>query len=201
MSEPRKPRGGQRKQRQIAAPRLKTQLEIGKEYKETPWGRKSIYAASSPYCEEVLRKYAAKYTEVLREGTLRGIPVTADLLRNKSRQMKPETRVKFPDHENTLHDIFQDLRKVGIKVDGKYLKAKMIKLVREDTSISEREKNNFKASDAWLRGFKQRKGIVVRVQTNKKSRSAVQRSRMVRNFHWYIMYKAPLERSERDRSS
>ena len=123
MSEPRQPRRGQRRQRQLAAPRLKTQFEIGKEYKETPWGRKSIYAAS-PYCEEVLRKYAAKYTEVLEEGTLRGIPVTADLLKQKSRQMRPGVRVKYPNHENTLNEIFQDLRKHGIRVDGKYLSLK-----------------------------------------------------------------------------
>ena len=197
MSEPRQPRGGQRQRRQLAAPRLKTQFEIGKEYKETPWGLKYIYAASSPYCEEVLRKYAAKYTEVLEEGTLRGIPVTADLLKQKSRQMRPGVRVKYPNHENTLNEIFQDLRKHGIRVDGKYLKAKMLKLIREDTSLSKDEKKNFKASDSWLAGFKKRKGIVVRVQTNKKSRSALQRSRIVRNFHWYIMYKAPLERSDR----
>ena len=105
--------------------------------------------------------------------------------------------MKFTNHENTLKGIFQDLRKVGIRVDGKYLRAKMLKLVREDPSLSEDEKNNFKASDMWLKGFKKRKGIVVRVQTNKKSRSALQRSRMVRNFHWYIMYKAPLEPSDR----
>ena len=166
-------------------------------YKETPWGRKSIYAASSPYCEDVLRKYAAKYTEVLNDGTLKGIQVTADLLIQKSRLLIPESRVKFPNHENTLKEIFQDLRKVGIRVDGKYLRAKMLKLVREDPSLSEDEKKKFKASDMWLQGFKKRKGIVVRVQTNKKSRSALQRSRMVRNFHWYIMYKAPLKPSDR----
>ena len=109
--------------------------------------------------------------------------------------------MRFPGHESTLKDIFQDLRKVGIRVDGKYLKAKMMKLVSEDTSLSEDKKKNFKATDAWLKGFKKRKGIVVRVQTNKKSRSALQRSRMVRNFHWYIMYKAPLKRSDRSGSS
>ena len=32
MSEPSQPRGGQRQHRQLATPRLKTQLEIGKEY-------------------------------------------------------------------------------------------------------------------------------------------------------------------------
>ena len=120
-------------------------------YKETPWGRKSIYAACSPYCEDVLRKYAAKYTEVLNNGTLKGIPVTADLLIQKSRLLIPESRVKFPNHENTLKEIFQDLRKVGIRVDGKYPRVKMLKLVRrrEDSPLSEDEKNNFKVSDTY----------------------------------------------------
>ena len=62
--------------------------------------------------------------------------------------------MKFPNHENTLKEIFQDLRKVGIRVDGKYLRAKMLKLVREDPSLSEDEKKKFKASDMWLQGFK-----------------------------------------------
>ena len=97
--------------------------------------------------------------------------------------------MKFPNHENTLKEIFQDLRKVGIRVDGKYLRAKMLKLVREDPSLSEDEKKKLKASDMWLKGFNKRKCIVIRVQTNKKSRSALQRSRMVRNFHWYICIK------------
>ena len=99
----------------------------------------------------------------LNDGTLKGIPVTADLLIQKSRLLIPESRVKFPNYENTLKEIFQDLRKVGIRVDGKYLRAKMLKLVREDPSLSEDEKNNFKATDSWLKGFKKRKGIVVRV--------------------------------------
>ena len=67
--------------------------------------------------------------------------------------MTPELRVRFPGHESTLKDIFQDLRKVGIRVDGKYLKAKMMKVVSEDTSLSEDETKNFKATDAWLKAF------------------------------------------------
>ena len=45
----------------MAAPRLKTQLEIGKEYNDTPWGRKNEYAAMSPYGDSVLRRYTKKY--------------------------------------------------------------------------------------------------------------------------------------------
>ena len=56
----------------------------------------------------------------------------------------------------------------------------------------------FKATNMWLEGFKKRKGISVRVQTNKKSRSQFKRSRMVRNFHYYTMYNAPLETCSQD---
>ena len=47
----------------MAPPRLKTQLEIGKEYNDIPWGKKSEYAACSPYAQKTLRRYAQKYRE------------------------------------------------------------------------------------------------------------------------------------------
>ena len=53
----------------------------------------------------------------------------ADDLRNKSRVLKPSARVKFPSAEEKLYKKFKQLRKVGIKVDGNYLKAKMLKYV------------------------------------------------------------------------
>ena len=55
----------------------------------------------------------------------------------------------------------------------------------------------FKATDRWLGGFNARKNVSVRVQNNKKSRSQFKRSRLVRNFHFYMMYKAALEPSKR----
>ena len=55
----------------------------------------------------------------------------------------------------------------------------------------------FKATDRWRKAFCDRYDISLRVQTNKKSRSAIKRSRMVRNFHWFMMYKAPLTYSDR----
>ena len=85
------------------------------------------------------------------------------------------------------------LRKVGIPVDGPYLQAKMLQLVPETPGADPVKVKNFKATDKWLQGFKKRKGISVRVQINKKSRSQFKRSRMVRNFHYYTMYNAPLE--------
>ena len=50
----------------------------------------------------------------------------ADDLRNKLRVLKPNARVKFPGAEENLFKKFKELRKVGMKVDGNYLKAKML---------------------------------------------------------------------------
>ena len=57
--------------RQSAARTLKTQCVIGKEYHEKPWGEKAKYAASSPYAETVLQKYAKKYLDVKTTGKRR----------------------------------------------------------------------------------------------------------------------------------
>ena len=108
--------------------------------------------------------------------------------------MKENTRVLFKESEAKLVDKFTELRKVGIPVNGPYLKAKMLKNVKKEKI------QNFKASDTWLKGFCERHGISVRVQTNKKSKSAFKRSRMVRNFHWFMIYKAPLSYSDRKSS-
>ena len=108
--------------------------------------------------------------------------------------MKENTRVLFKESEAKLVDKFTELRKVGIPVNGPYLKAKMLKYVKKEKI------QNFKANDTWLKGFCERHGISVRVQTNKKSKSAFKRSRMVRNFHWFMIYKAPLSYSDRKSS-
>ena len=79
----------------MAPPRLKTQLEIGKEYNDTPWGKKSEYAACSPYAQEILRRYAQKYRESLRKGTIRGKVVGVNELKTKSRVMKANTSFFF----------------------------------------------------------------------------------------------------------
>ena len=111
--------------------------------------------------------------------------------------MKPNARVKFPGAEEKLFNKFQQLRKVGIKVDGIYLKAKMLKYVAMEKDADPKKVKAFKATDSWRMGFCKRYDITLRIQTNKKSRSAIKRSRMVRNFHWFMMYKAALTYSDR----
>ena len=97
--------------------------------------------------------------------------------------MKPNARVKFPNSEMKLFNKFKELRKVGIKVDGNYLKAKMLKYVAMEKDADPKKVKAFKASNPWRKAFCDRYDITLRVQTNKKSRSAIKRSRMVTNFY------------------
>ena len=111
--------------------------------------------------------------------------------------MKLNARVKFPNSEIKILNKVKELRKVGIKVDGNYLKAKMLKYVAMEKDADPKKVKAFKATESWRKGFCDRYDITLRVQTNKKSRSAIKRSRMVRNFHWFMMYKAAPTYSDR----
>ena len=73
----------------------------------------------------------------------------------------------------------------------------MLEFVKKTPDADSDKVKKFKATDKWLQGFKRRKSISFKVQNNKKSRSQFKRSRFVRNFHWYVMYEAPLKRSDR----
>ncbi len=108
--------------------------------------------------------------------------------------MKENTR------EAKLVDKFTELRKVGIPVNGPYLKAKMLKYVKKEKNQKQEKNQNFNASDTWLKGFCERHGISVRIQTNKKSKTGFKWSRMVPNFHWFMIYKALLSYSDRKSS-
>ena len=110
--------------------------------------------------------------------------------------------MKFPECEEKLFERFKELRKVGIQVDGNYLKAKMLDIVSEDKNAAKDpvKVKKFQASNRWREGFCERYGISLRFATNKKSRSTFKRSRMVRNFHWFVMYKVALTYSDRKSS-
>ena len=71
-----------------------------------------------------MRRYAQKYRESLRKGTIRGKVVGVNELKTESRVMKENTRVLFKESEAKLVDKFTELRKAGIPVNGSYLKAK-----------------------------------------------------------------------------
>ena len=75
-------------------------MEIGKEYEDTRRGRKSDYAAQSPYQETILRRFAKKYREMKEEGQIKGVTLTLADLR-KTRIVKAG-KVHFPESEKNL---------------------------------------------------------------------------------------------------
>ena len=132
------------------------------------------------------------------EGQIQGKTLTRTDLR-KTRISK-KSRAFFPRSEKKLVSKIRKLRKVGIPVSGPYLQAKMLKYVAKEEDADEAKKKAFKASNRWLQNFMERNGISVRVRTNKKSRSAFTRSRLMRNWHWNIMYNLPYQFLKRKKS-
>ena len=62
----------------------------------------------------------------------------------KTRVIKPNARVKFPNAEEKLFEKFKELRKVGIKVDGNCLKAKMLEYVSMETDADPKRSKHSK---------------------------------------------------------
>ena len=56
-----------------------------------------------------MRRYAQKYRESLRKGTIQGKVVGVNELKTKSRVMKENTRVLFKESEAKLVDKFTEL--------------------------------------------------------------------------------------------
>ena len=77
----------------------------------------------------VLRRYAKKDRENLKQGSISNQVLGADELKNKTYVLKPKARVKFLNSEMKPFNKFKELRKVEIEVDGLYLKTKMLEFV------------------------------------------------------------------------
>ena len=52
-----------------------------------------------------------------------------------------------------LFNKFKELRQVGIKVDGNYLNAKMLKYVAMEKDADPKKVKAFKATDPWKNGM------------------------------------------------
>ena len=91
-----------------------------------------------------MRRYAKKYRESLTKGTISGEVISGNEWICKTRVMKPNARVIFPNAEEKLFQKFKELRKVGIKVDGNYLKAKMLQYVKMETDADQKKSKHSK---------------------------------------------------------
>ena len=101
----------------------------------------------------ILRRYAKKYKESLTKGIISGKVIGGNELICKTRIMKPNARVKFPNAEEKLFEKFKELRKVGIKVDGNYLNAEMFEYVSVERDADPKKVKAFKASENWRIGL------------------------------------------------
>ena len=73
----------------------------------------------SRYGDSFVRRYTKKYRESLKQGSISGQVLGADEWKDKTRVLKLDARVKILNSETKLFNQFKELRKVGIKVDGK----------------------------------------------------------------------------------
>ena len=141
------------------------------------------------------------YREYSTAGKVRGRIVTHENLRRP--RVVPDQKPWFPQQEAELVREFGERRKVGDRVTGKWLKAKMKLLVNRArpsmNAMQLKKADRFKASlrDRWLTRCAKENGMSYRKKTNNKAKSAIMRSAKVRRFHWFCAYKARLLPSKR----
>ena len=106
----------------------------------------------------------------------------------------------FPEEEDKLYDMFGNRRADGKRVSGRWLKAKMRRLVKDRTEKerarvchSDAEKlarqkllekaDKFQGTQGWFRKWKARYQVSLRKRTNSKTKSAQERLPKVQKFH------------------
>ena len=94
-----------------------------------------------------MRRFAIKYRESVKKGSISVQMVGAFELKNKTKVLQLNARVKFPNAEEKSFNKFKELRKFGIKVDGNYLKAKMLKYVAMKENANSEKVKTFRANN------------------------------------------------------
>ena len=100
----------------------------------------------------------------------------------------------FPEAEKKLFDAFRNRRNKGLKVTGRWLKAKMRFIVLKSEARYDPVKHKF--ADMWLNGFLRRFKISLQRRSNKKNKTVWARIHLVSNFHCYCIYQFATERPE-----
>ena len=137
------------------------------------------------------------YREYETKGTINGKILTYEQM--KKLKTPYNRKPMFHEAEEHLYVEFCEHRKVGDKVSGLWLRARMEQLAKEHATTPTKKALalSFKASYSWLSRFARDYKVSYRKKTNKKSQSAIKRSKKVRRFHWYAIYKARLLPSKR----
>ena len=97
---------------------------------------------------------------------------------------------KYHDQEEQLYKIFTERRAHKHRVTGRWIKATMKHLIRED--LPDVDTNN-KFKDKWLQAFCKRYRISWQRRTNKKDKGVMERLNICKRYHWWVIYKMGLE--------
>ena len=83
---------------------------------------------------------------------------------------------------------FGGVNNQGETCDGKWIKSTMRNICAEDKPEGYDPKKN-KFLDQWLKNFCKRFKISSQKKTNNKNHSVYERAHMVKNYHYYVIYK------------
>lgn len=95
--------------------------------------------------------------------------------------LHPGTARKFAAAEAELHKLYREKRAKGIRVTGYWLRVQMRRHVSD--IYGQQAASKFKASSMWLASFAGRYNMSLRVRTNKKNMSVLERATKCKRWH------------------
>ena len=176
-----------------------SRIRLGKAYNKLKKGEKKKWKEKMGIASWKSKRYAALYREYSAHGTVYGKVLSLQQISQSGGSVRSGRKGVFHVAEEKLEAEILERRKVGDRVSGRWMRARMKELAVECAN-TEKERIKaaaFKASGRWLKDFALRWGLSWRKRTNKKCKSAIKRSLKVRNFHWFAIYKARLYPSKR----
>ena len=98
---------------------------------------------------------------------------------------------RYHDQEEELYKLFTERRAHKYRVTGRWIKATMKHLIREN--LPDVDTNN-KFTDKWLQNFCKRFRISWQRRTNKKNKGVMERLNTAKRYHWWVIYQMGLEK-------
>ena len=97
---------------------------------------------------------------------------------------------QYHAQEVELYKLFTERRAQKHRVTGRWIKATMKHLIRENLPDVDTT-NKFK--DKWVESFCKRWRISWQKRTNKKNKGVMERLNVAKRYHWWVIYKMGLE--------
>ena len=132
------------------------------------------------WCRKRLNKWIKKYPDWKK------LPLSKER-RTKRKYIQ---KGKYHAQEVELYKLFTERRARKHRVTGRWIKATMKHLIRENPPDVDTT-NKFK--DKWLELFCKRWRINWQRRTNKKNKGVMERLNAAKRYHWWVIYKMGLE--------